>query len=77
MISNLTLKSIGQSLTLGQRSCQVKVGHVAYHSIQSDDTNILVLFSFVYHWCYITYWCYFHFIRLTYDAGAEVVGYVM
>ena len=49
MIPNLTLKSQGQSLTEVQRSGQVKVGHVAYNSIWSDETSILVPFSFIYH----------------------------
>ena len=43
------LKSQGQSLTQGERSSQVKVGHVAHHSIWNDETSILVPFSFVYH----------------------------
>ena len=48
MVPNLTLVGQGQSLTLGQRSGQVKVGHIVYHSIRSDDIKTLVTFSFVY-----------------------------
>ena len=55
MIPKLTLQIQGQSLTLCQRSGQVKVGHVAYHSIRSDDKNILVPFSFVYHTWFKSY----------------------
>ena len=43
IIPNLTLKGQGQSLTQDQRSGQVKLGYVAYHSIWSDmQHNILV-----------------------------------
>ena len=49
MIPNFTLKGQGQSLTKVQMSGQVKVGYVAYHSIRSDETDILVPFLFIYH----------------------------
>ena len=38
--NNLAQTGQGQSLAKGQRSGQIKVGYVGYHSMWSDETNI-------------------------------------
>ena len=47
MIPNLILKRSRSRFDLS--SGKLKVNYVAYHFIRDDETNILVLFSFVYH----------------------------